>query len=71
MANNFNQLKYQNQYIKDNYERIYLTVKKGKKDIIKNKAEEAGESLNEYINKAIEQRINNNRAEADSPAERI
>jgi len=35
------------------YDRVELKVKKGKKEIIKQYAEEHGESLNSFINRAI------------------
>ena len=50
----FNQIKYINQYNKDNYDRIYLMVPKGQKEIIKAKAKAVGLSINEYINRLIE-----------------
>jgi hypothetical protein len=46
-----------NKYVKSNYDRINVTMPKGKKDIIKAHAESRGESVNEFINKAIDQRI--------------
>ena len=49
----FNQLAYQNKYISEKYDRINLTVPKGKKAEIKERAAAVGESVNEYINKAI------------------
>ena len=50
----FNQIAYQNDYIKEKYDRINLTVPKGRKEEIKRKAEAAGKSVNEYINDLIE-----------------
>lgn len=50
----FNQIAYQNDYIKEKYDRINLTVPKGRKEEIKKKAEAAGKSVNEYINDLIE-----------------
>ena len=50
----FNQIAYQNDYIKEKYDRINLTVPKGRKEEIKKKAAEAGKSVNEYINDLIE-----------------
>ena len=44
-------------YVKDNYERLYITVKKGQKDTIKTIAEKQGESMNQYIKTAIEMRV--------------
>ena len=44
-------------YVKANYDRIDLTVPKGKKDAIKDAAAAVGESVNGYINGAIDQRM--------------
>ncbi len=41
-------------YVKNNYDRIELTVKpKGRKEELKTHAEENGETLNAFINRAI------------------
>jgi len=53
----FNQISYQNSYNKKKYDRISLMLPKGEKDRIKTAAVAAGESVNEFINKAIKQRI--------------
>lgn len=53
----FNQISYQNSYNKEKYDRISLMLPKGDKDRIKMAAAAAGESVNEYINKAIKQRM--------------
>lgn len=53
----FDQIAYQNQFIKEKYDRINLTVPKGEKATIKEKAAAAGQSVNEYINCAIRQRM--------------
>lgn len=53
----FNQISYQNSYNKEKYDRISLMIPKGEKDRIKTAAAAAGESVNEFINKAIKQRI--------------
>lgn len=43
-------------YVKNNYDRIELTVKpKGKKEDIKAHAEKNGETLNSFINRAIDE----------------
>ena len=42
-----------NKYMAANYDRINLTVQKGKKETIKAHAEAQGESLNAFINRAI------------------
>ena len=54
----FNQIKYQNEFIKQKYDRINLTVQKGKKEKIKAAAKAAGQSVNEYINSAIDNYMN-------------
>ena len=42
-------------YVKNNYDRVELTVKpKGKKDILKAHAHRMGETLNTFINRAID-----------------
>lgn len=48
---------YQNEFIKQAYDRINLTVPKGQKEVIQAAAERAGESVNAYINTAIAQRM--------------
>ena len=53
----FNQISYQNSYNKEKYDRISLMLPKGEKDRIRMAAAAAGESVNEFINKAIKQRI--------------
>lgn len=46
---------YDNQYAKENYDRIIVQVKKGKKELIKHYAKNKGyESVNAYINTLIE-----------------
>ena len=47
----------QNKYIAKAYDRVNLTMPKGRKEIIQEKAEAQGESVNTYINKAINQRM--------------
>ena len=49
--------KKKNNWIADNLDRINLTVPKGKKDEIKAHAERQGESVNGFINRAIDQTI--------------
>ena len=43
----------QNKYIAHRYDRINLLVESGNRDIIKDRAEELGESVNGYINALI------------------
>lgn len=42
-----------NKWNTENYDRVNLTMPKGQKDIIKAHAEQQGESLNGFINRAI------------------
>ena len=46
-----------------NYDRINLTVPKGKKDEIKDHAESRGESVNGFINSAIDTVIQQDKGE--------
>lgn len=51
------QQKAQNKWIAKAYDRINLTVAKGKKDIIQAYAEVQGKSVNAYINLAIDEKM--------------
>lgn len=42
-------------YMKENYDELKVRVPKGKKDIIKAHASEQGESLNGFVNRAIDE----------------
>lgn len=44
-----------NKYMKSNYDRVNLVMPKGKKDIIQTHAAQQGESVNAYINRAIDE----------------
>ena len=44
-------------YMKENYDNFQLRMPKGKKDKIKAHAEQNGESLNGFINRAIDEAI--------------
>lgn len=46
-----------NKYISKKYDRINLTVEKGSKEFIKEHAEAMGESVNGFINRAINETI--------------
>lgn len=63
----FNQIKYQNEYNKSNYDRVGIVMPKGRKDVIKKKAMAAGQSMSEYVNQAIEERMER---DGDSEADR-
>ena len=49
--------KWQNDYITRTYDRINLTMPKGKKEIIQDHAAVQGESVNGFINKAIDEKL--------------
>ncbi len=53
----FNQIKYQNEFNKANYDRVEVNMPKGKKAIVKEAAAAAGQSVSEYINQAIDARM--------------
>ncbi len=44
-------------YMKENYDNFQLRMPKGKKAIIKDCADKQGETLNKFINKAIDEKI--------------
>ena len=58
----FDQVKYQNQFINEKYDRINLTVPKGQKDLIQAHAEAQGESTNGFINRAISETMERDKA---------
>ena len=51
------QTRAKNKYNAKAYDRIALQVKKGRKDIIKAHAEQNGESINGFVNRAIDEAI--------------
>ena len=51
--NGFNQIKYQNEYNKEKYDRIQLSIPKGSKERIKKRAAALGMSTNGYITDII------------------
>lgn len=53
-------------YMKNNYDEIKVRVEKGKREIIKAAATAAGESVNGYIKKAVDQRMERETADNDS-----
>lgn len=52
-------------YLKESVEDIRIRVPKGQKNIIKAAAENAGESLNTYVRKSIDQRMEREAADND------
>ena len=59
------QAKAAKKYLKESVEDIRIRVPKGQKDIIKAAAENAGESLNTYVRKSIDQRMERETADND------
>lgn len=55
--------KWQNDYIARTYDRVNLTLPKGKKEEIKEHAERRGESVNGFINRAIDGQIERDKKE--------
>lgn len=56
---------YKNKWQAENCERISLVVKKGRKQEIKDFAATQGETLNGFINKAIEEKISRDKVLQD------
>lgn len=48
---------YKNQWQKENCDRVNLTLPKGKKELIKARAESQGKSVNGFINEAIDEKM--------------
>ena len=46
-----------NRYNEKAYDRIFIVVPKGQKDVIRERAEERGQSINTFIIKAIEKEM--------------
>lgn len=55
-------IKYNNDFNRANYDRVSLMLPKGKKEVIKNKARNNNESVNAFINRAIDMLLNNPKA---------
>ena len=63
MTKKFDKTAYDNAFIAKAYDRINLTVPKGKKQKIREYAEKRGESVNGYINRIIEEDMQKNSKE--------
>lgn len=51
-----------NKYVRENYDKLLLTMPKGQKDTIKAHAAAQGESVNAFINRAISEAMERDRA---------
>ena len=58
-------IRYNNEFNKTAYDRINLTVPKGNKDKIKAHAEQNGENVNGFINRAIDETTEQDKTKAD------
>ena len=63
-----NQQKSVNKYIQKNYDRINLTLPRGKKAEIQEHAQAKGESVNAFITRAINQTLENEKNNAENEA---
>ena len=59
----------QNKYISKAYDRINLVLPKGRKDVIKQYAETNGESVNSFINRAIDETMSRDNANKEAVSE--
>lgn len=48
-----------NKYMKENYDRVNLTLPRGKKEAIQAHVQQTGESVNGFINRAIDTAMEN------------
>ena len=62
-------IKYNNQFIKQAYDRINLTVPRGQKDIIQAHAQAQGESVNGFIGRAISETMERDKSKPAPAAE--
>lgn len=52
-----------NKYMKENYDRVNLTMPKGKKEELQAQAARRGVSVNAYINTAIDEKMERDKAQ--------
>ncbi len=62
----FDKVKYKNDFITKAYDRINLTVPKGKKEMIKAHSGSTQESVNGFINRAIDETIQRDIEQAEA-----
>lgn len=66
MATTKAQQKAVHKYVRNNYDRMELTVPKGSRDIIKVASAKVGQSVNAYIWQAVQDRLNREQAQPES-----
>ena len=54
-----------NKYVKKNYDDVKFRVSKGKKDIIQAHAAKQGESVNAFLNRAVDEAMERDAKESD------
>ncbi len=54
---NFDKVSYNNSFNAKKYDRVTIMLPKGKQQIVKEHAKKRGESVNAFVNKAIEEKI--------------
>lgn len=64
MATTKAQQKAVNKYVKEKYDRINVNMPKGKKEIVQEHASDHGESLNAFINRAIDEAMQRDKEES-------
>ena len=55
-------------YVKNNYDRLELSVPKGEKELIQQAAKLAGQSVNAYVYEAVKHRMEQEQATAETTA---
>ena len=63
MATSKAQQKAVQKYVKDKYDRVVLTMPKGKKEVLQDHASRHGLSVNAYINAAIDEKTERDNAQ--------
>ena len=64
MATTKAQQKAVNKYVKENYDRVNVNMPKGKKETVQSFAIALGMSMNAYINKAIDEKMERDKGAA-------
>ena len=65
----FNQNQYINQFIKEKYDRVNLTLPAGKKEVLRAAAAAKGQSMNEFINALIDAALEEEKADQEEAQE--